>query len=211
MRDRRFLILALLGTLSISAQTALTYTNPVHIEAPGAGLVESCPDPSIIHDQATGPVNWYVFCTGDPLNDNDRDSNGALRGRLMTIHRSSDLVNWTYLGEVFSTCSGLDRWKQRLMGACDQVFQGTLLPLLHGANDDEGRARNRGRDQRFTRGALDRQRRTGGGGASWVYSLPSLNRSTELSTGTESISTSEATRVVCSFGLSQDGRSVPRQ
>src|SRR5690348_2335973 len=55
-----------------------TYTNPLPIQIPGDGLVESCADPSIIHAAQPGDTAWYVYCTTDPLNDQDRQPNGDL-------------------------------------------------------------------------------------------------------------------------------------
>src|SRR6478672_11624977 len=53
-----------------------TYTNPLHIQIPGDGLVESCADPSIIHGQTPGDNYWYIYCTTDPLNDQDKAPGG---------------------------------------------------------------------------------------------------------------------------------------
>jgi arabinan endo-1,5-alpha-L-arabinosidase len=79
-----------------------SYQNPVSIRIPGAGHVESCADPSIIRGQTPGDVDWYLYCTTDPLNGADRDANGDLRFRLIPILRSRDLVNWTYAGDAFT-------------------------------------------------------------------------------------------------------------
>src|SRR3954469_11836348 len=77
-----------------------TYTNPLHIQIPGDGLVESCADPSIIHAQDS---YWYIYCTTDPLNDNDRDPNGNFNFHLIPMLRSYDLVDWTYMGDAFAS------------------------------------------------------------------------------------------------------------
>ncbi|HYF35692.1 MAG TPA: family 43 glycosylhydrolase, partial [Prosthecobacter sp.] len=53
---------------------------------------QNCADPSIIR----APDNtWYVFCTSDPLT-----SGGSFR--LIPILRSSDLVSWQFVSDVFS-------------------------------------------------------------------------------------------------------------
>jgi arabinan endo-1,5-alpha-L-arabinosidase len=44
-----------------------------------------------------------MYCTTDPLNDFDKDAAGNFRFHLITMHSSSDLVHWTYAGDVFST------------------------------------------------------------------------------------------------------------
>jgi arabinan endo-1,5-alpha-L-arabinosidase len=79
-----------------------TYTNPLKIEIPSGGAVENCPDPSIIRGQTPGDNYWYLYCTSNPLNDDDVDENGAFNYHLLNIHRSLDLVNWTYVGEAFT-------------------------------------------------------------------------------------------------------------
>jgi arabinan endo-1,5-alpha-L-arabinosidase len=82
--------------------TPATYTNPLPISTEiGTGRVESCADPAIIHGGHTGDNHWYVFCTKDPLNDEDRNEEGNFIFRVIPILRSADLVNWVYVGDVF--------------------------------------------------------------------------------------------------------------
>ncbi len=108
-------LLATMGTASAAAPvtaqgkqaTGLTYTNPLNINIPGDGKVESCADPSIIYSKPPlGDSNWYMYCTTDPLNDNDRNAANDFNFHLMPILMSHDLVNWTYLGDVFTTKPG---------------------------------------------------------------------------------------------------------
>ena len=77
-----------------------TYTNPLPIQIPDDGLVESCADPSILYSPEDS--YWYMYCTTDPLNDEDR-TGGDLNFHLIPMLRSSDLINWTYMGDAFST------------------------------------------------------------------------------------------------------------
>ena len=77
-----------------------TYTNPLPVQIPNDGLVESCADPSIIRGQTPGDTYWYMYCTTDPLNGNDR-TGGNLNFHLIPMLRSADLVNWTYMGDAF--------------------------------------------------------------------------------------------------------------
>jgi arabinan endo-1,5-alpha-L-arabinosidase len=79
-----------------------TFSNPLSIQIPTGGMVQDCPDPSIIHGQKTGDTFWYMYCTTDPLNDSDKDASGNFRFHLITMHKSPDLVHWTYAGDVFS-------------------------------------------------------------------------------------------------------------
>jgi arabinan endo-1,5-alpha-L-arabinosidase len=92
------------STAGIAAKT-ITYTNPLPVQIPGDGLVESCADPSIIRGQTAGDTNWYMYCTTDPLNDQDRTESG-FNFHLIPILSSSDLVNWTYVGDAFSARPG---------------------------------------------------------------------------------------------------------
>ena len=81
---------------------ATTYTNPIVATIPGGGKVTDCPDPAIIKSQTAGDNNWYIYCTSDPLSDADKDSSGTYHFHLMAILKSPDLVNWTYVGDVFA-------------------------------------------------------------------------------------------------------------
>ena len=83
-------------------QQARTFTNPIEAAIPGEdAVVENCPDPAILSGHDQGDPTWYAYCTMDPLHDQDRDSDGNLRFRMMPMLTSSDLVNWTYVGDVF--------------------------------------------------------------------------------------------------------------
>ncbi|MDQ6694227.1 MAG: family 43 glycosylhydrolase [Chloroflexota bacterium] len=78
-----------------------TYTNPLTIVITGTnGRVESFADPSIIR-AADG--SYYAYATTDPLNDADRDINNNLIFHKMPIIRSTDLINWTYLHDVYTS------------------------------------------------------------------------------------------------------------
>jgi arabinan endo-1,5-alpha-L-arabinosidase len=84
----------------VSAQAAV-YQNPLPVTIPGDGMVESCADPAIIRGQQPGDSYWYMYCTTDPLNDEDRNESGGFNFRLIPILRSLDLVNWEYVGVAF--------------------------------------------------------------------------------------------------------------
>jgi len=86
---------------------AATYTNPLSATIMSGGLVENCPDPSIIRSQTPGDDDWYVFCTADPHNGADKDASGNYNQHLISILRSPDLVNWTYVGEALD---GMPSW-----------------------------------------------------------------------------------------------------
>ncbi len=80
-----------------------TYTNPLPVNIPGDGQVESCADPSLIHSQQPGDSAWYMYCTSDPLNGADRNANGDFNFHSTPILKSFDLVHWTYLGDAFKS------------------------------------------------------------------------------------------------------------
>src|ERR671918_2298099 len=78
-----------------------TYTNPLPVQIPNDGMVESCADPSIIYSQTPGDNYWYMYCTTDPLNGNDKTGSN-FNFHLIPMLRSLDLVHWTYMGDAFS-------------------------------------------------------------------------------------------------------------
>lgn len=89
------------NSLPIAASKG-TYTNPLPVVIPGDGMVESCADPSIIYSQTAGDNYWYMYCTTDPLNDEDQ-TGGNFNFHLIPMLRSTDLVNWEYMGDAFTT------------------------------------------------------------------------------------------------------------
>jgi arabinan endo-1,5-alpha-L-arabinosidase len=94
------LLVALAGVSPVTAADTGTYTNPLELQIPGDGLVESCADPSVIQGQEDEGY-WYLYCTMDPLNDEDRTDAG-FTFRMVPQLRSTDLVHWTYVGEAFT-------------------------------------------------------------------------------------------------------------
>lgn len=79
-----------------------TYENPLKIDIPGDGMVESCADPTVLHGGQQGDRYWYMYCTTDPLNGEDQNPAGGFNFHLIPMMRSLDLVNWTYMGDAFS-------------------------------------------------------------------------------------------------------------
>ena len=79
-----------------------SYTNPLAPQIPGDGVVESCADPTVLHGQRPGDTAWYLYCTTDPLNDEDVDASGAPIFRRVPVMTSENLVDWTYVGESFT-------------------------------------------------------------------------------------------------------------
>jgi arabinan endo-1,5-alpha-L-arabinosidase len=83
-----------------NANLPRTYTNPLSLET-STGPAVSCPDPAIIKQSAGGIDTWYLYCTGDPLNSSDVNSQGQLNAHLITQYKSTDLIHWTYIGDAF--------------------------------------------------------------------------------------------------------------
>ena len=61
------------------------------------------PDPAIIEQNSGQFIVWYLYCTGDPLNSNDKDANGNLKNHLISSFRSVDLIHWIYIGDVLQS------------------------------------------------------------------------------------------------------------
>lgn len=94
--------LALLVPASAAGTGTRTYQNPLEPTTEvGTGIVESCADPSVIEGQEQEGY-WYMYCTSDPLNDEDRVAGGGYNFRLLPILRSTDLVNWEYVGDALT-------------------------------------------------------------------------------------------------------------
>jgi arabinan endo-1,5-alpha-L-arabinosidase len=82
-------------TVTVKGQTGATYTNPLTMTDAKLGTVTSCPDPNIIKSQTAGVDTWYMYCTSDPHNASDTATH------LISVFSSSDLVNWTSVGDAF--------------------------------------------------------------------------------------------------------------
>ena len=90
-----------------------TYRNPLEPGVPRNGVVESCADPTVIHGQEERDSTWYMYCTTDPLNDEDLDANGELIFHRVPTMVSKDLVNWRYVGDAFPQgMAGLPNWAE---------------------------------------------------------------------------------------------------
>lgn len=111
-----------------------TYTNPLKLQLTGGGIAENCPDPSIIRSQTPGDPHWYLYCTSNPLNDADVDENGEYNYHLINVHRSLDLVNWTYIGDAFTEQPS---WAQAPQGfwAPDIQYLDGMYYLYYSASD----------------------------------------------------------------------------
>ena len=48
-----------------------------------------------------GESRWYMYCTTDPLNDEDK-TGSSFNFHLIPMFSSADLVNWVYEGDAFA-------------------------------------------------------------------------------------------------------------
>jgi arabinan endo-1,5-alpha-L-arabinosidase len=85
--------LALAGRAEASAPS--TYTNPVSRD-----FADTFADPSVIRAK---DGYWYAHGTTDPLREGERTRH------LIPTARSTDLVNWTYVGDAFTEAT-LPSW-----------------------------------------------------------------------------------------------------
>ncbi|CAN5521197.1 hypothetical protein BH20CHL6_BH20CHL6_04270 [soil metagenome] len=95
-----------------------TYQNPLPLTTSTGEMVESCADPTVIRGQRTQdrPAGtstdhrfWYMYCTKDPLNDEDTAEGGGFNFRVIPMFRSRDLVHWRYMGDAFTENPSLAR------------------------------------------------------------------------------------------------------
>jgi len=103
------------------------YKNPLRMVTASGQAVESCADPTIIREQDPSDPNWYLYCTTDPLYE------GSVI-HWLPIFKSSDLVNWTHVGDVFQQApswiaSGASIWAPEIK------FFGGLYHLYYAASN----------------------------------------------------------------------------
>lgn len=108
----RLLVAAAIALSGISGLTAAspaaevqaaqgTYSNPLDISSE-VGPVQNCADPTVTKGKNdNGKWRWYMYCTKDPRNDDDRNSEGGLEFQLIPMYSSKNLVDWKYRGNVF--------------------------------------------------------------------------------------------------------------
>jgi arabinan endo-1,5-alpha-L-arabinosidase len=104
--------LLLLATLvappasAASSKSPGFYNNPLKPRLPAGGVIESCADPTVLRGPERGDPYWYMYCTTDPLNDEDRDAEGKWVFHKIPQLRSLDLINWEYVGDAFQSVPG---------------------------------------------------------------------------------------------------------
>ena len=107
--------------------------------------IQNAPDPSIVAvKKQKGQTHYYMYASNGPINDNDRDKAGKLNAHLMPIFHSTDLLNWTYTGDVFQQ---RPKWigQSNVIGPEIQFHRGKYFLYYTAIEDDEqGNKRNSG-------------------------------------------------------------------
>ncbi|MFZ7088249.1 family 43 glycosylhydrolase [Curtobacterium sp. RRHDQ10] len=79
-----------------------TYQNPLALRLPDGQTAASCADPTAVHG-AGRDRNWYLYCTSDALSATELNADGSLVQHVVPTYRSTDLTDWTYVGDAFTT------------------------------------------------------------------------------------------------------------
>jgi arabinan endo-1,5-alpha-L-arabinosidase len=80
---------------------AATHENPMALRLPDGQTAASCADPTAIHG-AGRDRNWYLYCTTDALTSTETTAGGELVQHSVPTYRSTDLTDWTYVGDAFT-------------------------------------------------------------------------------------------------------------
>ncbi|HEY1500705.1 MAG TPA: family 43 glycosylhydrolase [Acidobacteriaceae bacterium] len=89
------------SALTITSAGAKTYSNPLALAVTSTQAAVSCADPAIYKLQSAAGNTWYLYCTSDALYSGDTAQH------FINVFSSTDLVNWTYVGNAFA---GLPSW-----------------------------------------------------------------------------------------------------
>jgi arabinan endo-1,5-alpha-L-arabinosidase len=96
---------ALLLCAAAWAGPPATYRNPLPVRLANGELAQNCADPAVLRDPRARTPTWYLYCTSDPVSKTERPLEGE-QGRwhfhMIAIYRSTDLVDWRYVGDAFA-------------------------------------------------------------------------------------------------------------
>ncbi|WP_181421624.1 MULTISPECIES: family 43 glycosylhydrolase [unclassified Curtobacterium] len=81
---------------------AATHQNPMALRLPDGQTAASCADPTAIHGVGRDR-NWYLYCTTDALTATEETATGELVQHSVPTYRSTNLTDWTYVGDAFTT------------------------------------------------------------------------------------------------------------
>jgi arabinan endo-1,5-alpha-L-arabinosidase len=76
------------------------YKNPLAPKIEPGRTVDSCADPTVLRGHGDEAGKWYMFCTTDPLNDEDTSGSGDATFHTLPMMVSRDLVKWRYVGDA---------------------------------------------------------------------------------------------------------------
>lgn len=89
----------------VSAAPAATYRNPLRVHLANGAPAQNCADPAVVRDARARTPTWYLYCTSDPVSKTERPlpgESGPWHFHMIAIYRSTDLVNWNYVGDAFA-------------------------------------------------------------------------------------------------------------
>lgn len=123
------LLLALTLALGVTCADAQpTYRNPLSLRLADGAPTENCADPAIIRDRHAGRPAWYLYCTTDPIDSRERDGGtndgSGWKFHLMPAFRSTNLLNWHYVGDAFASLPALAAPKAGLWAPEPQYIDG---------------------------------------------------------------------------------------
>jgi len=97
---------ALAVTCGVMAEApAGTYGNPLTVQLANGEPAQNCADPAVLRDPHADKPTWYMYCTSDPVSKNERpaaNEKGDWHFHMIAIYRSTDLVEWNYVGDAFA-------------------------------------------------------------------------------------------------------------
>jgi arabinan endo-1,5-alpha-L-arabinosidase len=77
-----------------AAEVQARYTNPLKPRLADGRVVQSCPDPSVLRGRGSQAGTWFMYCTSNPLTDQDTSP------RRLPMLRSRDLLHWAFVGSA---------------------------------------------------------------------------------------------------------------
>lgn len=93
------LLLAPLAVPAVAVD-ADSYRNPLAPSVGDGTTVDSCADPVVLRGRGEDRRRWYMYCTTDPLNDQETRPAGEPPFHPIPMLVSRDLVSWRYVGDA---------------------------------------------------------------------------------------------------------------
>jgi len=102
---RKLATLAFVLAAAAWAAPAATYRNPLPVRLANGEPAQNCADPAALRDPRAKSPTWYLYCTSDPVSKNEKPQEGEQGDwhfHMIAIDRSTDLVDWRYVGDAFA-------------------------------------------------------------------------------------------------------------